>query len=622
MVNFSKRLLDDIRARCDIVDLIGQHLTLRRAGASFKALCPFHKEKSPSFHVNPQKQIYHCFGCGAGGDVFGYVMQHENVPFPTAVAMLAERAGIALEQAPDAGGEPGGDKPLLYRIHADLAAFYRRCLLETKGAAHARTYLRERDLDDAIGDAFGIGYAPDRWDALEQWAAKYELPLEALMAAGMLVRNERENARRPYYDRFRNRLMFPIRDEQGRVIGFSGRALDPATQPAKYVNSPETPLFRKSRVLYAIDRARKAIADRGEAVVCEGQIDVIRCHAAGCEHAVAAQGTAFTEDHARMLKRYADSVILVFDPDTAGQDAAIRAAAVFMQAGLAVRVAGLPPGQDPDAFIRAQGAAAFQALLERAASVVAFQVDVLSGRENARSEVGAMRISRAVLQTIATAGNAVLRARLAQEAAARLGVPASALLDDLRQVMARAPRDAGPSSSADTPRDGGAGAAADAAAPPPEERELCEHLAHLVDTPELGPLVAQSLPPALWSHPVTRRVAQAMLRAAAEGVSVHAVLESDPDVDAESLRFAAAALSAPAKVRGEERGRVDAARDLILRIWRRELRARRTALDLRMRADGDRALMLEKSQLTLDLDALKTWEHGATVIEMHLASQV
>ncbi|MDA0576463.1 MAG: DNA primase [Verrucomicrobia bacterium] len=611
----SKQQLEDIRFRNDIVEVVGTYITLKRAGGAFKALCPFHKEKTPSFTVTPQRQIFHCFGCGAGGDVFGFVMQHEGVDFGMAARMLAERAGIHLELEEGAGGE-AGDKAALYKIHTGVAAFYQRCLDEMKSAAHARAYLETRALSAEIVKDFLIGYAPERWDAILQWAEKNGFTDAQLELAGLLVRSERTDARHARYDRFRNRMMFPIRDEQGRVIGFSGRALDDQTQPAKYINSPETPLFKKSRVLYAIDRARKSIVDAGEAIVCEGQIDVIRCHEAGFTHAVAAQGTAFTDDHARIIKRYADSVVLVFDPDRAGQDAAVRAAGVFMQAGLAVRVAALPPKQDPDAFIRTQGKEAFGALIQKAVSVVDFQVGVLSTREDVRSEVGVMRISRAVLQTILQSPNAVLRARLTQEASARLGLPTSALLDDLRQLQSRERRAA--AQSASVTEAGAEHGAIHEAVRPAVEVELCEHLCHVVNEPEVGELVRNYLPLKMFRDASCRRVADACLRAAESGEGLHSLLEADPDVDQVVLRLAAAVQSAPGKIRGAERGRADAVRDIILNLWRRELKSERENLERAEKQNPTSDGHARSKQLTIDLDALKTWENGLGIIEIEM----
>ena len=304
----SKDVIEQIRNANDVAEVIGSYFQLKRAGGSFKALCPFHKEKSPSFHVNPQRQIYHCFGCGAGGDVFRFIMQYENVDFGTAARILGERVGMRIEWSEGDGGADS-NKGELYKIHEEVAAIYQRALLEMDAAQRARAYLKERDLGDDVVRDFLIGYAPDRRDSLVQWSRKKKLPLQLLEAAGLISHTEDGQP----YDRFRNRLMFSIRDELGRVIAFSGRIMEKDVKVAKYVNSPETPLFRKGRVLYALDRARRNIMDARTAILCEGQIDVIRCHMAGFTTAVASQGTALTEDHARLLKRYADSVVVVLD---------------------------------------------------------------------------------------------------------------------------------------------------------------------------------------------------------------------------------------------------------------------------------------------------------------------
>jgi len=266
---------------------------------------PFHREKTPSFQVNPARQIYHCFGCGAGGDVFRFVQEREKVDFLTAVQILARKAGVTIELSEEDRRDASG-KDLLYKIHEEAAALYRRVLLQDPAAAPAREYLRQRQLDAPAAEKFQIGYAPER-PAMLAWGASKKYPPEALETAGLLLRGDSARGRGgEWWDRFRNRVMFPIRDEQGRVIGFSGRVLRAEDHPAKYVNSPETPLFHKSRVLYAIDQARHAIIDARQAILCEGQIDTLRCHLAGLTNVVAAQGTAVTEEHARILKRYAD----------------------------------------------------------------------------------------------------------------------------------------------------------------------------------------------------------------------------------------------------------------------------------------------------------------------------
>jgi DNA primase len=608
-----KRTLEDIRFRNDIADVIGSYFTIQRAGSAFKALCPFHKEKTPSFHVNPQRQIFHCFGCGAGGDVFKFVMQYEGVDFIGAVKILAQRANIPLELEDTESGGP--DKSVLYRLHEEVSKLYHQALIERKSAAIAREYLEKRKLPGEIIEEFFLGYAPDRWDAVLKWAESNKYSFEQVETAGLILkRSGTPGNATEYYDRFRHRLMFPIRDEQGRVIGFSGRCLDDHDKTAKYVNSPDTPLFHKSRVLYALDKARRNIVESREAIICEGQIDVIRCHSAGFKTAVASQGTAFTEDHMRTLRRYADSVVLVFDSDKAGQDAAIRTAGTFMGAGLAVRVAALPQKEDPDSFIRENGPDAFRDVLARASSAVRFQIDVLSSRENARSEIGVMRIARAVLETVKHSPNAVQKAKLIQEAAERLGIPATALQDDLRFMTTRQSRDA----EADT---------VDESTPqkerlqPKEEVELCEHLVHIMDFPQLAPLVRDYLPLSLVSDPLCRAVVKAALESAETGKDLQDVLRAQEDTDGELQSFAARVQMAPSKALGEDFGPTDAVKGQILHIWQKQLKQEREELEKK----HDTTTEKRRVQITTTLDLFKnrkwTEEVAAVIkIEMELAA--
>ena len=606
----AKRVLEEIRHRSDIVDLVGTHLKLVRAGGSFKALCPFHKEKTPSFTVDPRRQSFHCFGCGVGGDVFAFVQQYENVDFIAAVKLLAERAGVPLELEE---GEAGGvDKGALYRVHEGVSQFYRRCLDQMASAEVARSYLTARDLQGGVVDDFAIGYAPKRWDALLQWGRKHKVKTEQLEACGLIMQSSRPNADGRYYDRFRHRIMFPIRDAQSRIIGFSGRLLEDDDKAAKYVNSPETLLFKKSRVLYALDRARRPIVDAGVAIICEGQIDVIRCHQAGIANAVAAQGTAFTEDHARIVGRYADAVVLVFDSDTAGQDAAVKAAGVFMASGLAVRIAMLPDRADPDSFIRSQGADAFRRLIDEATSAVRFQIAALGRRERADTEVGGMRIARAVLDTISQSPNAVQRARLVQEAAEVLQLPETALNDELNARTRRNRyRDASHENEDATPpetirRSG-------------EEVALCEHLVRLDEAPELKALVETYLPLDMLSDTSCRIVAGACLASATTGREIHDILREMVEEPEAILQFAAALQAAPMKVQGTDRSRTDAVKDLILRLWKRRLRDERARLRQSERTDPSNEMQQRLAQINQDLDSLKSWDFGSPVIEIELA---
>ena len=314
---------EQIRAASDIVDIIGSYVPLKRAGVNFVALCPFHKEKSPSFNVNPQRQIFHCFGCGKGGDVFTFVKEIENVEFMDAVRRLAERAKIPLEFENSPGEQQSRHlKDQLLEIHEQLTQRWQSCLASEAAGQKARDYLAGRGVTAEAIKLFRLGAAPEAWDDTVNWARSKNFDLATVEKAGLIIRKE-ETGR--YYDRFRGRLMFPICDEQGRVVAYSGRVLPGDESPAKYVNSPETAIFTKSRIFFGLDKSKRAILDAGFAVICEGQLDLIACFMGGVQNIVAPQGTAFTDQHARILKRYANEVVLCFDSDNAGQNAAVRA---------------------------------------------------------------------------------------------------------------------------------------------------------------------------------------------------------------------------------------------------------------------------------------------------------
>ncbi len=600
----SKNTLENIRARVDIAELIGSYIALKRAGSNFKALCPFHKEKTPSFHVNPHRQIFHCFGCGAGGDIFSFVMQHEGMAFTDAAAMLAERAGVVLD-LDDGGADDGLDKNALYRLNADAAAFYHRTLLESPSAATARDYLASRRLNPETIENFQIGYAPPGWDAVLNGAQKKGYSVEQLESVGLILKSEKTGRPDRYYDRFRDRVMFPICDEQNRVIGFSGRTLIKDEKAAKYVNSPETPLFKKSRVLFALHRARRAILDTREALVCEGQIDVIRCHQEGLTAAVASQGTAFTEDHARILQRYADSICLAFDPDKAGQEAAIRAARVFFQAGLAVRVAALPVGEDADSFIREHGLPAFQQHIGRARSAIGFQAKILSGSEDFGSEVGLMRASKSMLETVACSSDAVQRETLLREAAEVLNLPVPALRENLRRFMAKQQR-------GNRPEEENSDGQAQNIVRPRDEVELCEHAVHAADRPEIVALIEQRLPWDALSDSACKSVLEAVVAAAREQRPVQETLFARSDASGEFQRFFSGLLASPPKVVGAESSQLDAVRDLILCLWRNKLKRERQAL-----SGADAAE--RQAQITYDLYHLKNWDDGQDIIDFEIA---
>src|SRR6266496_3855039 len=361
---FSSATLEQIRAASDIVEVIGSYLPLKRAGSNFVTLCPFHKEKTPSFNVNPHRQIFHCFGCHKGGDVFRFVQEYENISFPEAVRRLAERARIPLEFERDPGQQKNRFlKETLLQIHEQITQRWQAALAQDDGAQVARDYLKKRGVSDDAVKLFRLGHAADAWDDTVNWARSKDYPLPIVEQAGLILRKEASDH---YYDRFRGRLIFPICDEQGRVVGFSGRVLRGDEKTAKYVNSPETPVFTKGKVLFALDKAKKAILDLGFAVVCEGQLDTIACHAGGVCNAVAPQGTALTAAHGRVLRRYTDDIILCFDGDAAGQRDAARAFDDLLSAGIPFRVASIPAPDDPDSYIKKFGRDDFVQLLIQA----------------------------------------------------------------------------------------------------------------------------------------------------------------------------------------------------------------------------------------------------------------
>lgn len=428
--------LEQIRAASDIVDVIGASLPLKRAGANWVTNCPFHKEKSPSFNVNPQRQIYHCFGCHKGGDVFRFIQEYENLGFMDAVRRLAERARIPLEM----DNQPGqarvrAIRDTLLSLHEEITKRWQAALAGEASGQAARDYLRKRGVSQESIDTFRLGCAPDLWDDTVNWAKSKGFDLDTAEKGGLIIKKEETNR---YYDRFRGRLMFPICDEQGRVIGFSGRILSGDEKTAKYVNSPETPIFTKGRVFFGLDKSKRAILDAGFAVVCEGQLDLIACHAAGVRNVVAPQGTALTADHTRILKRYVDEVVLCFDADNAGQNATVRSLDPLLASGLAVRVATVPAPHDPDSFIKEQGGSAFEKLIAGAEGFYDYYLNRLCATEDVSGDRGRKSVVAAMREAVQKAGDAVLLDACAQKTARRLGVSTEAVRAEFRKATPEA----------------------------------------------------------------------------------------------------------------------------------------------------------------------------------------
>lgn len=434
---FSSATLEHIRAASDIVDVIGSYVPLKRAGANFTALCPFHKEKTPSFNVNPHRQIFHCFGCHKGGDVFSFVKEFESITFPEAVKRLADRAKIPLEYEQNSADQPARHlKETLLQIHEQITQRWQSALANEAAGQTARDYLAKRGVSEDAVKLFRLGCAPDLWDDTVNWARSKGYDPGVVEKGGLILHKE---GGEHYYDRFRGRLIFPICDEQGRVVGFSGRVLSGDEKTAKYVNSPETPIFTKSKIFFGLDKSKRALLDAGVAVVCEGQLDLIACFMAGVQNVVAPQGTAFTADHARILKRYVDEVVLCFDSDEAGQNAAVRSLDHLLSSGLAVRVAVVPAPHDPDSFIKANGGEAFRRLVEQAEGFFDYYLRRLCSANEATTDRGRAAILHGMAEAVYKTGSAVLIDKFAQKTALRLGVSADAVRVEFKKTARGSP---------------------------------------------------------------------------------------------------------------------------------------------------------------------------------------
>src|SRR5437773_990139 len=388
MAGYSPTLLDEIRTGVDIVELVGRFVNLRKAGVNYKGLCPFHAEKTPSFTVNPKKGIFHCFGCGVGGDAFAFLMKQDRVSFPEAVRALAKTTGVTLPEERERDGADSGREELHRAM--DLAARFFAEGLWKPSSERPREYLAKRGIDPEVARRFGLGLSPEGWDGLLTFMRGQHVATETLESTGLVVRREGGTG---VYDRFRGRLMFPIRDLQGRVVAFGGRAF--GDEQPKYLNSPETAIYTKGNLLYAADIARATMRDKNRALLVEGYVDCLMAHQHGFTETVAALGTAFTPAQLGILRRYCEEVVTFFDADAAGQKAAERAeellestaygggwdinrTGTFVASGaLRMKVALLPAGHDPDTFLRAEAAAAFGDRIATARSLPSYALDPL-----------------------------------------------------------------------------------------------------------------------------------------------------------------------------------------------------------------------------------------------------
>ncbi|MCR3921976.1 MAG: DNA primase [Firmicutes bacterium] len=424
--NLPEEFIEDIRTRFDIVELVAQFVQLKKSGRNYFGLCPFHNEKTPSFSVSQEKQIFHCFGCGEGGNVYTFLMKMEGLAFPVAVRELAQRAGIAMPEStfsPAMQGAELAKKRLLELMK--LASRYYQYMLKQPSGRPALQYLHERGLNEETMERFSLGFAPDAWRGLKTFLQRKGFKEKELLEIGLLIANDKSS-----YDRFRGRIIYPIANQRGDMIAFGGRALGDG-QP-KYLNSPETPLFEKSKTLYALDVARESIRREKKAVIFEGYMDVIAAHQAGIPQAVASLGTSLTEAQARLLRNQTEEVVIVYDADAAGQAATWRGLQILRQAGCLVKVGRLPQGLDPDDFIRRFGGDAFKKeVIEQALLLVDYQLMNLVEQYNVEKDDERIQLFTKMTDVLASVDNAMEREDYVQKAATLIKLPASAIREEL-----------------------------------------------------------------------------------------------------------------------------------------------------------------------------------------------
>jgi len=391
-----EHLIDRIRDAIDIVELISRYLNLRKQGKNYKALCPFHTEKTPSFTVSPDKQIFYCFGCGAGGNAFNFLMRYEKITFPEALQKLADEVGIELPKV-QMDEEKSSEYDRLYRASQFAADFYHELLLENH--KKLSVYLGERQISDETIKFFKLGYIPDAWDLLLQEIERKKMKIEPFLKTGLILQSEKETKKK--YDRFRNRLIFPIHNLSGRIVAFGGRALGDDPNSPKYLNSPDSAIYNKSQILYGLYYAKDWIRQEDTVIFVEGYMDYLQLFQNEIRHVVATSGTALTEDHARIIRRYTKNIILCYDADPAGVQAALRGGQILFQENLEVRVLILPESEDPDSFVKKNGKSAFFALLEDAADYFEFRLSYLQKSQSKEGVAQKAKIVEDLLQSIA-----------------------------------------------------------------------------------------------------------------------------------------------------------------------------------------------------------------------------
>jgi len=418
--------------RCDIVEVISEYVALKKMGRNFKACCPFHHEKTPSFVVNQDKQIYHCFGCGVGGNVISFVMNHDHMDFPSALRHLAQKAGISVpETSHESSGKNLGVRETLFKATELSAEFFHDILVAGKsGSQGAQDYLKNRGIKLATAQKLKIGFAPEGWDNLMSFLRSKNISLSIMEKAGLAIPKEKGEG---FYDRFRNRVMFPIFDIRSRCLGFGARTME-KNASAKYINSPETTIYSKREHLYGFHLSKQAVAEKDYVVVVEGYMDFLTPFQAGFENIVASLGTALTTEQIRLIRRYTKNVVMLYDADPAGQSAMLRSLDLLIEEDMSVKIALLASGEDPDSFVQRQGIEEFCKRIESAQSLFDYKVNALMEKHDRKTPEGKAKISAEMLATIAKYKNEVLRQEYVRQLAHVLGISEDALRVELKKI--------------------------------------------------------------------------------------------------------------------------------------------------------------------------------------------
>jgi len=498
IARFSEQWLERVRAAVDIVEVVGRRVELRQTGKNYVGLCPFHSEKTPSLTVNPEKQFFHCFGCGKGGNVFNFIMETENLSFPEAVVKLAQEKGIPVPSLSPHDQRKEQEREQLRQVNQLAARYYYRNLRSPAGAK-ARAYLEGRGISKELARHFYLGYALEEWDGLASFLQTQGVDLAVAQAAGLVTAGQRG-----FIDRFRGRVMFPICDHLGRFVGFGGRSL--VSSGPKYLNTGQTAVFNKGQILYGLNWSKEEIQAQDQVVIVEGYTDLIALFAAGQRNVVASLGTAFTPAHARLLKRFCSQAIIAFDGDAAGERAAWRGMEVLHASGLKVRVASLPGGEDPDSFARARGMEGVRAWLHSARPFREYQIDRIISQHDVETREGKLAASTELVTLLSQLTNAVERDEYTRYAAERLGVREEALAAEVHQRLGipRVPRAQNRRNLKGSPPKRAAAVSALEAGEELREREVLRHL--LQEPGLLREITEQGIGADSFQHPDYRHL--------------------------------------------------------------------------------------------------------------------